>query len=160
PAAIVLCTSASDVSEALGFAARSGAKVVTRSGGHCFAGRSAGDGIVIDVSPIRSVTVSSGIVTVGAGARLGDVYDALAGEGVTIPGGLLSVGGHFGAHAGRRARDPRSSARPDLRPSARRADRSRRRPSPRMRRSPRPRFVLGIARWWCWQLWRGDRAPV
>src|SRR5262249_39126232 len=82
PAAIVLCPSASDVSEALGFAARSGAKVVTRSGGHCFAGRSAGDGIVIDVSPIRSVTVSSGIVTVGAGARLGDVYDALAGEGV------------------------------------------------------------------------------
>jgi FAD/FMN-containing dehydrogenase len=104
PRAIVFCTSPSDVSEAVGFAARSGVKVVTRSGGHCFAGRSAGGGIVIDVSPIRSVTVSSGIVTVGAGARLGEVYEALAGEGVTIPAGScpsvgiagLTLGGGLG----------------------------------------------------------------
>jgi FAD/FMN-containing dehydrogenase len=87
PQAVVLCTTAADVSEAVGFASRSGLHLSVRSGGHCFAGRSSTTGIVIDVSPMRSVSVRDGIATVGAGAKLGDVYDALAEDDLTIAAG-------------------------------------------------------------------------
>jgi FAD/FMN-containing dehydrogenase len=87
PQTVVLCRSPQDVSETISFARRSGLRTAARSGGHCFAGRSSTEGIVIDVTPMHSVSVSGGVVTVGAGARLGDVYDALAEHGLTIPGG-------------------------------------------------------------------------
>jgi FAD/FMN-containing dehydrogenase len=77
---------------------------VPRSGGHCFAGRSSTEDIVIDVSPMHSVSVSGGVATVGAGARLGDVYDALDERGLAIPAGCgpdvgiagLTLGGGLG----------------------------------------------------------------
>src|SRR5689334_21899659 len=92
PQAVVYCTTAGDVAEALAVARRSGLRAVPRSGGHCFAGRSSSPGIVIDVTPMRSVSVTDGlttggVATIGAGARLGEVYDALAGPGLTIPAG-------------------------------------------------------------------------
>lgn len=104
PQAIVLCQTPADVSETISFARRSGLRTATRSGGHCFAGRSSTEGIVIDVSPMRSVSVSGSVATVGAGARLGEVYDALAEHGLTIPAGCgpsvgisgLTLGGGFG----------------------------------------------------------------
>src|SRR5919112_6049149 len=104
PQAVVLCETAEDVSEAISFARRHGLRTVPRSGGHCFAGRSSVEGIVIDVSPMRSVSVSDGVATVGAGARLGHVYDTLAQYGLTIPGGCgpsvgisgLALGGGLG----------------------------------------------------------------
>jgi FAD/FMN-containing dehydrogenase len=104
PQAVVLCETAEDVSEALSFARRHGLRTVPRSGGHCFAARSSGEGIVIDVSPMRSVSVSDGVATVGAGARLGHVYDALDAHGLTIPAGCgpdvgiagLTLGGGLG----------------------------------------------------------------
>jgi len=104
PQAIVLCKTPEDVSEAISFARRSGLGATTRSGGHCFAGRSSTEGVVIDVSPMRSVSVSGGVATVGAGARLGDVYDVLDGHGLTIPAGCgpsvgisgLTLGGGMG----------------------------------------------------------------
>jgi FAD/FMN-containing dehydrogenase len=104
PQAIVLCETPEDVSEAILFARRSGIRTATRSGGHCFAGRSSTKGIVIDVSPMRSVSVSDGVATVGAGARLGEVYDALEEHGLTIPAGCgptvgisgLALGGGLG----------------------------------------------------------------
>src|SRR5919107_1979208 len=74
PWAVVLCETADDVSETISFASRQGLRAVPRSGGHCFAGRSSAEGIVIDVAPMRSVSVSGGVTTVGAGARLGEVY--------------------------------------------------------------------------------------
>lgn len=58
PQALVLRSTASDVSEAIRFARETGTPVAIRSGGHCFAGRSSGDGLVLDVSPMRSVSVS------------------------------------------------------------------------------------------------------
>jgi FAD/FMN-containing dehydrogenase len=72
--------------------------------GHCFAGRSSTQGVVIDVTPMRSVSVSDGVATVGAGTRLGDVYDALAEHDLTIPAGCgpsvgisgLTLGGGLG----------------------------------------------------------------
>src|SRR5919107_1223710 len=104
PQAVVLCETAEDVSEAISFARRHGLRTVPRSGGHCFAGRSSVEGIVIDVSPMRSVSVSDGVATVGAGARLGQVYDALDEHGLTIAAGCgpdvgiagLTLGGGLG----------------------------------------------------------------
>ena len=100
----MLCKTPEDVSETISFARRYGLGVTIRSGGHCFAGRSSTEGVVIDVSPMRSVSVSGDVATVGAGARLGDVYDALDGHGLTIPAGCgptvgisgLTLGGGMG----------------------------------------------------------------
>jgi FAD/FMN-containing dehydrogenase len=104
PQAVVFCATAEDVAEALAVARWSGLPVVPRSGGHCFAGRSSGPGMVIDVTPMRSVSVTGGVATIGAGARLGEVYDALGDQGLTIPAGCgpgvgiagLTLGGGLG----------------------------------------------------------------
>jgi FAD/FMN-containing dehydrogenase len=104
PWAVVSCETPEDVAEALGRARREGLRVAVRSGGHCFAGRSSTDGLLIDVSPMRSVTVGDGTATVGAGTVLGDLYDALDAHGRTIAGGCgptvgiagLALGGGLG----------------------------------------------------------------
>ena len=104
PQAVVLCRTPMDVVETISFARRSGLGTATRSGGHCFAGRSSSRGIVIDVSPMHSVSVKDGVATVGAGARLGEVYEALEPDGVTIAAGCgpsvgiagLALGGGLG----------------------------------------------------------------
>jgi FAD/FMN-containing dehydrogenase len=104
PQAVVRCQTAADVAETIAFAIRSGLPTATRSGGHCFAGRSSTSGIVIDLRPMRSVFVSGGLATVGAGARLGEVYDSLDEHGLTIPAGCgpevgiagLTLGGGLG----------------------------------------------------------------
>ena len=104
PQAVARCRTTDEVAEAIAFARRDGLPVAVRSGGHCFAGRSSTEGVVIDVRPMRSVFVSSGLATVGAGARLGEVYDALEEHGLTIPAGCgpdvgiagLTLGGGLG----------------------------------------------------------------
>jgi FAD/FMN-containing dehydrogenase len=87
PEAVVRCASAADVREAIRFATRHGLPTAIRSGGHCFAGRSSTDGLLIDLSPMREVSLEGAVATVGAGVRLGDLYDALLADGVTIPAG-------------------------------------------------------------------------
>jgi FAD/FMN-containing dehydrogenase len=104
PQAVVRCRTPMDVSETISLARRSGLHVAARSGGHCFAGRSSTRGIVIDVTPLRSVSVSGSVATVGAGARLGDLYDSLDEYDRTIPAGCgpsvgiagLTLGGGLG----------------------------------------------------------------
>jgi FAD/FMN-containing dehydrogenase len=104
PQAVVLCRSPADVAETIRLARRTGLPTATRSGGHCFAGHSSTDGIVVDVTPMRSVSGSGEVATVGAGARLGAVYDALAEHDLTIPAGCgptvgiagLTLGGGLG----------------------------------------------------------------
>ena len=104
PAAVVRCAAAADVAETIRLARRSGLHLAARSGGHCFAGRSSTTGVVIDVTPLRSVAVAGGVATVGAGARLGELYDALDGHGLTVAGGCgptvgiagLALGGGLG----------------------------------------------------------------
>ncbi len=56
PRAVVRCVTDADVGEVIGFAKRVGLRIAIRSGGHRFAGRSSTDGVVMDVSPMRSVT--------------------------------------------------------------------------------------------------------
>jgi FAD/FMN-containing dehydrogenase len=104
PQAVVRCRSQEDVVEAIRYAQQHRIAVATRSGGHCFGGRSSTEGLLVDVTTMRSVDVSGGGVTVGGGARLGDVYDALLDRGLTIPGGScpsvgvagLALGGGLG----------------------------------------------------------------
>jgi FAD/FMN-containing dehydrogenase len=104
PEAIVRCENPTDVAETLAFALRAGMPVAVRSGGHCFAGRSSTDGIVIDVAPMNRVSVDAGMATVGAGTRLADLSAALDEHGVTLPLGCgatvgiagLTLGGGLG----------------------------------------------------------------
>ena len=104
PQAVVSCTTTDDVREVVAFLAHSGLPHAMRSGGHCFAGHSTTPGVVIDVGPMRSVSIAADAVSVGAGARLGDIYAALQPHDATIPGGTcpsvgiagLALGGGLG----------------------------------------------------------------
>ena len=104
PEAVVSCANPHDVSETLAFLRRHGRAFAVRAGGHSFAGLSTTRGVLVDVTPMRSVSVSGGVVTVGAGATLGEVYGALDEDGLAIPGGTcpsvgvagLTLGGGLG----------------------------------------------------------------
>jgi FAD/FMN-containing dehydrogenase len=104
PAAVMSCASSQDVAEAISFARRHGLELATRAGGHSFAAHSSTRGLLLDVTPMRSVSVAGGVATVGAGARLGEVYEALQEHDLTIPGGTcppvgvagLTLGGGLG----------------------------------------------------------------
>jgi FAD/FMN-containing dehydrogenase len=104
PAAIVRCTTSADISAAIGFARRAGVQLGIRCGGHSVAGRSSTEGILVDVTPMRDISVTGEVATVGAGVRLGELYEALHEHGVTIPAGCgpsvgiagLTLGGGIG----------------------------------------------------------------
>ncbi|WP_197288861.1 FAD-binding oxidoreductase [Nocardia sp. NRRL S-836] len=104
PLAVVRCSGVDDVVNALAYARESGMHVVPRSGGHCFAGRSSTDGIVLDLTPMNDVSMHDGLVTVGGGARLAEVYTGLDRHGLTLPAGCgatvgiagLTLGGGLG----------------------------------------------------------------
>ena len=104
PAAVVRCRTPEDVSAVIRFARRAELPVSIRCGGHSVAGRSFTNGIVIDVTLMRRLSVTDGFATVGAGWRLGELYEALYGHGVTIPAGCgpsvgiagLTLGGGIG----------------------------------------------------------------
>jgi FAD/FMN-containing dehydrogenase len=104
PCAVARCATPVHVADAISYARAGGFAVAVRSGGHCFAGRSSTEGVVIDVTSMGSVSVSGSTVTVGAGTRLGRLYDALAEHGVTVPAGCgptvgiagLTLGGGLG----------------------------------------------------------------
>ena len=68
PQAVVRCRSSEDVAETIRFAHGAGTEVATRNGGHCFGGRSSTKGLLVDVTPLRSVEISAGTVTVGGRA--------------------------------------------------------------------------------------------
>ncbi|MEV1132295.1 FAD-dependent oxidoreductase [Agromyces sp. NPDC049794] len=105
PQLVVRCRSTSDVVVAIDHARATGMRIVPRGGGHCFAGRSTTDGIVLDMSAMNGVSVADGgLATVEAGARLAEVYAALHAHGRTIPAGCgetvgiagLTLGGGIG----------------------------------------------------------------
>jgi FAD/FMN-containing dehydrogenase len=105
PRLVALCRSVSDVARTITYAQATGDRLAVRGGGHCFAGRSSTDGIVLDMSGLDGISVAAdGIATVGAGARLGQVYAALHTHGRTLPAGCgptvgiagLTLGGGIG----------------------------------------------------------------
>ncbi|GAB3758457.1 FAD-binding oxidoreductase [Microlunatus parietis] len=104
PRLVAQCRSMSDVVRTLSYARGTGERFAIRSGGHCFAGRSSTDGVLLDLSGLDEVSVRRGIAGVGAGARLGRVYAALHESGRTLPAGCgptvgiagLTLGGGIG----------------------------------------------------------------
>ncbi|AKU15459.1 FAD-binding oxidoreductase [Luteipulveratus mongoliensis] len=105
PRLVVRCRSVSDVVGAITYARATGQRVAPRGGGHCFAGRSSLDGIVLDLSGLADISVADGgLATVGAGALQGQVYSALHAHGRTLPAGCgptvgiagLTLGGGIG----------------------------------------------------------------
>ncbi|WP_328720804.1 FAD-binding oxidoreductase [Streptomyces sp. NBC_00247] len=98
PAAVAYVRHEDDIRECLAFARATGTPVAIRSGGHSYAGLSAGTGrLVVDVSAIESVDRDG---TIGAGARLGDIYRSLGAHGLTIPGGSCATVGISGLTLG------------------------------------------------------------
>lgn len=105
PRLVVLCRSVSDAVGAVRYATATGDRLAPRGGGHCFAGRSSSDGIVLDLSGLDGISMAAGgVATIGAGARLGQVYAALHAHGRTLPAGCgatvgitgLTLGGGIG----------------------------------------------------------------
>jgi hypothetical protein len=105
PAAIAYCGTAADVAMCLSFVRKFKLPVRVRSGGHSYAGwSSVTGGVIIDVSPMNSVSFASEAVTVGAGLDLIHFYASLAATGVAVPGGSsptvgiagLALGGGIG----------------------------------------------------------------
>ena len=95
---VVPCHSPAEVAETIRLARDTGQHLVPRGGGHCFAGRSTSDGIILDTTPLRSISLDGDVATIGAGALLGDIYDALGDR--TIPAGCGSTVGIAGLTLG------------------------------------------------------------
>jgi FAD/FMN-containing dehydrogenase len=100
PEAVVRCRTPTDIAESLAVVRRLGLEVAPRGGGHCFAGRSATRGLVIDLSAMSSVAVSNGVATVGAGGRLGEIDERLATDALAIPAGSCPAVGIAGLTLG------------------------------------------------------------
>jgi FAD/FMN-containing dehydrogenase len=99
PALIVRCTGAADVIAAVGFARSHQLTIAVRGGGHAIAGFSTcDDGMVIDLSPMRSVhvDVAARRASVGGGAVWADVDHETQAHGLATTGGLVSTTGVAG----------------------------------------------------------------
>lgn len=103
PLAIVRAASVDDVPPALEAARATGLPLAVRGGGHSITGLSTvDDGIVLDLSGLREVTVdpSTQLVTVAPGARAGDVDAATAAHHLAVPLGTSSLPGVAGLTLG------------------------------------------------------------
>lgn len=101
PQGIAYCASNDDVARCVAFAREHAVPVTARSGGHSYAGYSANDGLIVDLSRLHSVdVVDSDSALVGAGTRLIDLYDSLAKRGRLVPGGSCASVGFAGLALG------------------------------------------------------------
>jgi FAD/FMN-containing dehydrogenase len=99
PAVIARCATPRDVADALALARRDGLAVAVRAGGHSVAGMSVNDGgMVIDVRPMKQITVDPTARTVKAGAGVTWAeFDAATEEhGLATTGGRVSSTGITG----------------------------------------------------------------
>jgi FAD/FMN-containing dehydrogenase len=103
PAVIVRCASAEEVAKAVGFARSHDLPVAMRGGGHNGGGLgSVDDGVLIDLSLLRSVSVDSDSRTVraGGGCTWAEVDAATHAHGLAVPCGVISTTGVGGLTLG------------------------------------------------------------
>jgi FAD/FMN-containing dehydrogenase len=103
PALIARCTSADDVARTIGFAREHDLRIAVRGGGHNGAGLgTVDDGVVIDLSPLKSVEVDpqARTVRVGGGCVWGEVDAATGEHGLATPSGIISTTGVGGLTLG------------------------------------------------------------
>ena len=99
PAVIARCADSSDVRHAIGFARSEGLDVAVRGGSHSIPGFSTcDDGIVIDLSPMKGITVdvSGRTATAEGGVTWGEFDAATQEHGLATTGGLVSTTGVAG----------------------------------------------------------------
>ena len=107
PAVIAQCKTAGDVVQAVHFGRDEDLLVSVRGGGHNIAGKAVcDDGLMIDLSPMKKVTVDTEarVATVEPGCTLADLDEATLPHGLATPTGInsttgvagLTLGGGFG----------------------------------------------------------------
>lgn len=99
PAVIAECATPGDVASALELARRDDLAVAVRAGGHSVGGMSVNDGgMVIDVRPMKQITVDplTQTVTAGAGVTWGEFDAATQEHGLATTGGRVSSTGITG----------------------------------------------------------------
>ena len=103
PAVVIRPASADDVIAAVNFAREGGLDLAVRGGGHSVPGfGTCDDGVVIDLSGMRAVTVDAAASTARAegGATWGDFNDATYPFGLATTGGIISTTGIAGLTLG------------------------------------------------------------
>lgn len=103
PAIVAQAASPADIAPAVQFARKLGLPLAVRSGGHNVAGNSTVDeGLVLDLSRLRTVTVDAEAqtVTVDAGVTLADIDRATAPYNLAVPIGVVSATGVAGLTLG------------------------------------------------------------
>ena len=103
PAVIARCRSVADVRAALEYGRRSGLAIAVRGGGHNGGGLgSVDEGVVIDLSPLKAVSVdpATGAVRVGGGCVWGEVDAATGPHNLAVPTGIISSTGVGGLTLG------------------------------------------------------------
>ena len=103
PALIARCRDADDVARVIEFARARGVPIAIRGGGHNGGGLgSVDDGVVIDLSLLKSVSVDpeSRTVRVGGGCTWGEVDVATHEHGLAVPCGVISTTGVGGLTLG------------------------------------------------------------
>jgi FAD binding domain/Berberine and berberine like len=103
PALIARCASRDDVVAAVKFGREQGLDIAIRCGGHNGPGLgSVDDGLVIDLSGLKAITVDpdSRTAKVGGGCLVGDVDAATHEHGMAAPAGIISTTGAGGLMLG------------------------------------------------------------
>ena len=103
PRAVIQCVDSADVMAAVAAGRDGGLDLAIRGGGHSVPGfGTVDDGLVIDLSPMKSVWVDpvKKVARVGGGATWGDVDHATYPFGLAAPGGIISTTGVGGLTLG------------------------------------------------------------
>ncbi|MDZ4825392.1 MAG: FAD-binding oxidoreductase [Actinomycetota bacterium] len=98
PALVAQCANPADITAAISFGLDAGFELAVRAGGHSVAGMSSTEGVVIDVRPMKEITITPGTRTarVGAGVTWGEFDRAAQEHGLATTGGRVSTTGVAG----------------------------------------------------------------